>query len=62
MKDFSNLDKLTYVIIDSHTGAIVSKPYKGKDRNRARARAERLDQAYGAARYSARPIYPDSQV
>ncbi len=44
-----------YVIVDGHTGQIVSKPYSYANRNRARARADRMDNEYGAYRYRATP-------
>lgn len=42
----------TYEIIDRLTGYRVGKPYKC--RKRARTRADRLDNEYGAYRYSVR--------
>ncbi len=53
----TNLDSVTYRIIDGHTGCQVGKDYAGKDRKRARNRAEKLNQAYGAHRYSAQPVF-----
>jgi len=47
----------TYIIIiDTHTGLQVGKPYT--HRNRARARADRLDNQYGAVRYAVRVVEP----
>lgn len=54
----ANLDSITYLVVDGHTGQPVGKPYSGKQRSRARARAEKLNQAYGAHRYSAQPQFP----
>ena len=39
----------SYVVVDGRTGEVVSKPYKS--RSRASARADKLDNAYGAYRY-----------
>lgn len=46
---------VNYVIIDRHTMQQVGKPYT--DRKRARARVDKLDNAYGAYRYSVRTVY-----
>lgn len=46
----------TYIIVDTHTGLQVGKPYT--QRNRARARADRLDNQYGAVRYVVRVVEP----
>ncbi len=54
----TDLNSITYLVIDGHTGLPVGKPYAGKDRSRARNRAEKLNQAYGAHRYSAQPQFP----
>lgn len=47
---------MTYIIIDTLTGQQVGKPYT--QRNRARARADRLDNQYGAVRYAVRAVEP----
>ncbi len=39
-----------YLVIDSHTGQVVGN-YKYKERGRARAKAERMNQEYGAVRF-----------
>lgn len=39
-----------WLVVDRHTATIVSKPYASK--SRARARADKLDNEYGAYRYS----------
>lgn len=44
-----------YVIIDQQTKRQVGKPYSNA--SRARARADKLDNDYGAYRYTARPVY-----
>lgn len=44
----------TYVIVDRHTGATIGKPYTNA--RRARSRADKLDNEYGAYRYSVRPV------
>lgn len=46
---------LGYVIIDRHTMQQVGKRYS--NRSRARARVNKLDNAYGAYRYSVRTLY-----
>jgi len=51
------LDKATYKIIDLKTQQQVGKNYKGTQRNRARARADKLDLEYGAYRYIVRAIF-----
>lgn len=43
-----------YEIVDRHTGLVVSKPYTS--RSRARHRADRLDNEYGAYRYYVREV------
>ena len=43
-----------YIIIDHHTQLQVGGVYTS--RNRARARADRLDANYGAVRYIVRPV------
>ena len=40
-----------YKIIDKNTNLQVGKDYAYNQRNRARARADKLDLAYGAYRY-----------
>ena len=45
---------MTYVIVDIQTNTTVGEPYT--NRNRARARADKLDMEYGAHRYQAIPI------
>lgn len=44
-----------YVIIDRHTMEQVGKPYTV--RSKARARVDKLDNAYGAYRYCVRTVY-----
>lgn len=43
-----------YYILDTKTGKRASKRYAPKDKSRCRARADKLDLAYGAVRYSVR--------
>jgi len=51
------MENTTYQIIDGQTGKKIGSIYKYAQRNRARNRAERVNQEYGAHRYSARPIF-----
>lgn len=51
------METTTYQIIDHQTGQAVSGIYSYAQRNRARNRAEKLNQEYGAHRYSANPIF-----
>lgn len=44
------------IIVDSQTGRFVSKPYLYKNRDKARARADRMDSDYGAVRYKVVPF------
>lgn len=44
------------VIVDSQTGQFVSKPYLYKNRDMARARADKLDSDYGVVRYKVVPF------
>lgn len=44
----------TYEIFDVRTRSVVGKPYAS--RQRASARANKLDLAYGAVRYVVRPV------
>lgn len=44
-----------YIIVDTLTGRQVGKRYGWASRNRARARADKLDLEYGACRYRAFP-------
>lgn len=44
-----------YVIIDRHTMQQVGQPYKS--RSRASARVNKLDNTYGAYRYSVRTVW-----
>ena len=46
---------LGYVVIDRHTQQQVGGRYQS--RSRARARVDKLDNAYGAYRYSVRTLY-----
>lgn len=46
-----------YEIIDTHTRQRVGNIYSYANRNRARARAERMNLSYGAHRYTVRPIF-----
>lgn len=52
----ADLDSVTYVVRDGHTGAVL-KSYPGSKRKAARNYAEKLNQAYGAHRYSAHPVF-----
>ena len=52
----SDLDSATYNVIDGHTGATV-RSYVGSKRRAACNHAERLNQAYGAHRYLAQPVF-----
>lgn len=47
----------TYQIIDTQTGNAVSGVYTYAQRNRARNKAEKLNQAYGAHRYTAKVTF-----
>jgi hypothetical protein len=50
-----------YEIIDNQTGLRVGGTYT--NRRRARTRADKLDLAYGAYRYTVRPVrQPESNV
>lgn len=44
------------IIVDSQTGRYVSRPYLYRNRNKARARADKLDSEYGAVRYKVVPF------
>lgn len=44
---------MVYLVIDTRTDAVVGRY---KNRNRARNRADKLDNAYGAYRYTVRPV------
>lgn len=46
-----------YKIIDVKTGQQVGKDYNHKQRNRARAKADRLDLLYGGYRYSVKVVF-----
>lgn len=48
---------VAYRIIDGHTGKQVGKDYTYANRNRARSRADKLDNDYGSYRYHVRPVY-----
>lgn len=50
------------IIVDSQTGRFVSKPYLYKNRNKARARADKLDSDYGAVRFKVVPFDYDKTV
>lgn len=50
----STMPDRTWAIVDNHTGATVGHPYTVA--SRARARRDKLDNAYGACRYSVRPV------
>lgn len=50
------------IIVDSQTGRFVSKPYLYKNRDKARARADKLDSDYGAVRYKVVPFNYDKTV
>ena len=50
------------IIVDSQTGQFVSKPYLYKNRNKARARADKLDMEYGTVRYEVVPFDYDKTV
>lgn len=51
------MENTTYKIIDLLTGNVVSDVYSYAQRNRARNRAEKLNQQYGAHRYTAQPTF-----
>lgn len=51
------METTTYQIIDAQTGKAVSGIYSYAQRNRARARADKLNLEYGAHRYAAQPIF-----
>ena len=46
-----------YRVVDGQTGEQVGKTYSYANRSRARAQADKLDNAYGAYRYRAVPVY-----
>lgn len=50
------ISDLLYEIVDRHTGEVVSQPYRNK--KRARTRADKLDNDYGAYRYQVREKKP----
>lgn len=50
------MENTTYQLIDSQTGKVIAT-YTYAQRNRARARADRMDLAYGAVRYVVRPVF-----
>lgn len=56
----SDLDSATYNVIDCHTGAVI-RAYAGTKRKAARNYAERLNQGYGAHRYTAQPVFTAAQ-
>lgn len=51
------METTTYQIIDLLTGNKLGSVYAYAQRNRARNRAEKLNQQYGAHRYTAQPIF-----
>jgi hypothetical protein len=51
-----------YQIIDTKTKQPVGSDYQGSQRSRASARAEKLNQEYGAVRYIVKPIFSDSNT
>lgn len=51
------MESNTYQIIDTQTGNTVSSVYSYAQRNRARNRVEKLNQEYGAHRYTARVTF-----
>ena len=57
-----NMDWDYCIIVDSQTGQFVSKPYLYKNRDKARARADRMDSDYGAVRYKVVPFNYDKTV
>ena len=50
----------TYEVVDSRTGKVMGKPYTSK--SRARARADKLDNDYGAYRYKVRKVGSDFMI
>lgn len=60
--DSDNMDWDYCIIVDSQTGRFVSKPYLYKNRDKARARADKLDSDYGAVRYKVVPFDYDKTV
>lgn len=50
------MDATIYRIIDIHTGQQVGSDYSYASRKRARTRAEKLNLAYGAHRYTVRMV------
>lgn len=46
----------SYKVIDGIKRVQVGSDYSVKNRNRARARAEKLNQEYGSYRYRAQPV------
>jgi hypothetical protein len=51
------MENTTYQIIDLQNQNAVSGVYTYAQRNRARNRAEKLNQEYGAHRYTAKPTF-----
>lgn len=50
------MENTIYQLIDTQTGKVLGT-YTYAQRNRARNRADKLDQEYGAVRYSVRPVF-----
>jgi hypothetical protein len=51
------MENTSYQIIDHQTAKAVGGIYTYAQRNRARSRAEKMNQEYGAVRYSAQPNF-----
>ena len=56
------MESTTYQIIDLQNGNAVSGVYSYAQRNRARNKAEKLNQEYGAHRYTAKPTFHDTKA
>lgn len=56
------METTTYQIVDHRTGQNVGGIYLYAQRTRARNKAEKLNQEYGAHRYSATPIFIRNSV
>lgn len=52
----------SYKIIDGLKKVQIGNDYSVKSRNRARARAEKLNQEYGAHRYYAQPVMVEEVI
>lgn len=58
----AGMEDTQYQVIDLKTKQPVGSIYKYPQRNRARSRAEALNQEYGSHRYTAQPIFPKTAM